>query len=297
MTLNYHHLQCFWAIAEAGSLTKAATRLHVTHSTLSVQLRTLEAFLGSALFDRRGRGLVLTPFGEEVRGYANEIFRLGREVVDLSRGAAGGWAMLRVGTLATLPKSIICRLVEGAFATGDTAIDVRHGRFDALLEDLAAGRLHVVLADQKPPQGTSLRLHAHTLGGTDLLVFGSPAVCGKLDGKFPRNLDGAPMLLPRLGTRLRRDIDSWFNARDLRVRVVGEFDDAGTLRAFGLRGWGLFPVRAALAAEVSDLGAARRVGKLDGLGESYVAITRDRTIRHPAIARLVAHARSRLEKD
>lgn len=297
MTMNYHHLQCFWAIAEAGSLTKAASHLHVTHSTLSVQLRALEAYLGSALFDRRGRGLVLTPFGEEVRSYATEIFRLGREVVDLSRGTAGGWAMLRVGTLATMPKSIICRLLEGAFATGDTAIDVRHGRFDALLEDLAAGRIHVVLADQKPPQGTALRLHAHVLGGTDLLMFGAPAACNKLEGKFPRNLDGAPMLLPRLGTRLRRDIDAWLSARDLRVRVIGEFDDAGTLRAFGLRGWGLFPVRAALAAEVSDLGAARRIGKLDGLVETYVAITRDRTIRHPAISRLVAQARSRLEKD
>ncbi|MBA3452546.1 MAG: LysR family transcriptional regulator, partial [Deltaproteobacteria bacterium] len=195
------------------------------------------------------------------------------------------------------PKSIICRLVEGAFATGDTAIDVRHGRFDALLADLAAGRLHVVVADQKPSQGTSLRLHAHALGETDLLMFGSPAACNKLEGKFPQNLAGAPMLLPRLGTRLRQDIDAWLNARDLRVRVIGEFDDAGTLRAFGLRGWGLFPVRAALAAEVSDLGTAKRVGKLDGLVETYFAITRDRTIRHPGIARMVERARARLDKD
>jgi LysR family transcriptional regulator, transcriptional activator of nhaA len=295
MSLNYHHLHCFWAIAEEGSLTRAAKRLHVTHSTLSVQLRALEDVLGAPLFDRKGRGLVLTPFGDEVRAYASEIFRIGRELVDMSRGGAGGRVVLRVGALATLPKTITCRLIESAFEADDIYVDVQHGPLDALLEDLAAGRLHVVLADQQPPQGSALRLYAHPLGDTELLIFGTDAVKRKLEGKFPRSLDGAAMLLPRSGTRLRRSIDAWLSSRDLHVRVVGEIDDAGTLRAFGLRGWGLFPVRAALASEIADVGGANRIGKLEGLVESYVAITRERTIRHPAIARLIERARARLD--
>ena len=145
-----------------------------------------------------------------------------------------------------------------------------------------------------PPQGTALRLHAHLLGETELLVFAMPALAAKLTGRFPGSLHGAPMLLPRPGSLLRRSIDAWLGLHDVRVRVIAEIDDAGTLRAFGLRGRGLFPVRAALATEVADVGGARRIGRFDGLGERYVAITRERTIRHPALAAIVESARERL---
>ena len=58
--LNYQHLFYFWMIAREGGLSRAAERLRITHSTLSVQLRALEEFLGAPLFERRGRRLVLT---------------------------------------------------------------------------------------------------------------------------------------------------------------------------------------------------------------------------------------------
>jgi LysR family transcriptional activator of nhaA len=85
--LNYQHLHYFWLIAREGSLTRAAARLRLTHSTLSAQVKKLEAFLGGELFDRRGRTLVLTPLGEDVAAYANDIFRLGAELVDTARGS------------------------------------------------------------------------------------------------------------------------------------------------------------------------------------------------------------------
>jgi LysR family transcriptional activator of nhaA len=292
--LNYHHLHCFWTIAEEGSISRAAKQLHVTHSTLSVQLRALEETLGGQLFERRGRGLVITPLGDEVRAYARDIFRIGRELLDVSARGSGGRVTVRVGALATLPRTITCRLLEPALDAGTFAIDVQHGPFDRVLEELAAGRIHVVLADQPPPQGSALRLHAHLLGETELLLFAAPALADRLAGRFPRSLHGAPMLLPRPGSLLRRSIDAWLGMHDIRVQVVGEIDDAGTLRAFGMRGRGVFPVRAALASEVADLGGARRIGRLEGLSERYLAITRERTIRHAAIAAIVQRARARL---
>jgi LysR family transcriptional activator of nhaA len=296
MHLNYHHLHCFWVIADEGSITRAARRLHVTHSTLSVQLRALEDVLGKELFERRGRGLVLTPFGDEIRVQASEIFRIGREIVDGSRRNFGELVRLRVGVLASLPKSITCRLLESIMDVGRTTIALQHGPLDRLLENLATGRLHVVLTDQAPPQGTNLRLHTHPLGETELLLYGTTSVAGKLRGSFPGSLDGAPLLLPPAGSQLRRQIDAWLGARDLHVRVAAELDDAGALRAFGLRGWGLFPVRSALASEVNDVRGTRRVGRLDGVRERYFAVTRDRAIRHIATAKLVELAREHLAK-
>ncbi len=62
-----------------------------------------------------------------------------------------------------------------------------------------------------------------------------------------------------------------------------------------MRGHGLFPVRSALASEVSDIKGARRLGSLEGVSERYFAITRERTVRHPALVRLIDKARARLD--
>lgn len=292
--LNYHHLYAFWMIAEAGSLSGAAKAMHITHSTLSVQLRAIEDALGASLFERRGRGLMITPFGDEVRARAGEIFRLGRELQDLAHHRSNRRLTLRFGVLASLPKSIACRLVEPAVDEA-TALDLQHGPFDQLLESLAAGRLHAVLADQAPPQSSGLRLHSHMLGASELLLYGTERIRASLDGRFPACLQGAPMLLPRGGSTQRRQIEHWLDDRELRVRVVGEIDDAGTLRAFGLRGHGLFPVRSALASEIADVTGTRRVGAFDGLRERYVMITRERTVRHASLVRIIEKARARLD--
>lgn len=293
-TLNYHHLYAFWKIAESGSITGAAKQMHVTHSTLSVQLRQLEDVLGGRLFERRGRGLVITPFGDEVHARAGEIFRLGGELVELAEHGRAGRMTIRIGVLASLPKTIVCRLVEPAIDR-DVTIDLQHGSFDRLLESLAAGRVHAVLADQAPTQATGLKLHGHALGESELLVYGTEKVLTRVRGRFPACLEGAPMFLPRAGSALRRQIEAWLDDHELRVTVVGEIDDAGTLRAFGLRGHGLFFVRSALASEVADIAGARRIGAFDGLRERYLAITRERTVRHPSLVRLIDKARARLD--
>ena len=105
--LNYHHLFYFWRIAREGGLSRAAEQLRVTHSTLSAQLRSLEDFFGGALFERRGRRLVLTPLGEEAASYADDIFRLGNELVDVARGRSlERKQALRVGIVSSMPKSV-----------------------------------------------------------------------------------------------------------------------------------------------------------------------------------------------
>src|SRR5687768_14713853 len=132
--LNYHHLLYFSVIARRGSLARAAEELSVTHSTLSAQLRALEGFLGGDLFERRGRGLILTPFGAEVASYAGDIFRTGAELVEVARGRkSGGRGALGVGAMGNLPKSIIFRLLEPALRVDpETVLDVRQDRSERL---------------------------------------------------------------------------------------------------------------------------------------------------------------------
>ncbi|MCC7542737.1 MAG: LysR family transcriptional regulator [Deltaproteobacteria bacterium] len=288
--LNYHHLFYFWMIAQEGGVARAAERLRLTHSTLSAQLRMLEAALEGELFERRGRRLVLTPFGAEVAGYAGDIFRLGTELVELARsGAHGRRTPLKVGVVGTMPRSIAHGLLEPGLQTEERGpLSVRQDTLPRLVEELGAGRLHVVLSDALP-DAAGVRLHRRLLGETDILLYGTKALARRYRAGFPASLQGAPVLLPGAGS-LRRAIDRWLAERDIRVHVEGEIDDAALLRVIGSRGLGLFPVRVALRAEMAEIVGTAPVGPLQGVRERYYALSLERRIHHPAVVAIVERA-------
>lgn len=74
-------LECFLAVAESGSFTKAANRVGRTQSAITQQMNKLEALLGKELFNRK-KGSTLTEDGELFLAYARRIYTLHREVVD-----------------------------------------------------------------------------------------------------------------------------------------------------------------------------------------------------------------------
>ena len=88
--LNDHHQLYFWTIAREGSTAGAAKRLRLSPPTVSEQLGRLEESLGTTLFERTGRGLVLTEAGAVVFKYADDLFSLGRERVDTVKGRRQG---------------------------------------------------------------------------------------------------------------------------------------------------------------------------------------------------------------
>ena len=73
--MELRHLRYFAALAASLSFTRAAEKVHVTQSTLSHQIRQLEEELGSALFDRVGKKVVLTDAGETFLAYASRALK------------------------------------------------------------------------------------------------------------------------------------------------------------------------------------------------------------------------------
>jgi LysR family transcriptional regulator, transcriptional activator of nhaA len=291
--LNYHHLFYFSVIAREGGLAAAARKLRLTHSTLSAQLRVLEKHFGAALFERSGRRLVLTPFGVDAASYAEDIFRLGRELNDVARGRVSpGREVLRVGVVAGLPKTLVHHLLSPALDMMDTGtVQILQQTSASSLKALAAGRLHLVISDDVPAAATSLKIHAHALGETDVLFYASAAISASLSGKFPRSLEKAWFVLPPVSVALRRNLDDWFLAHHLDVNIKAEIEDAGLLRAFGSAGRGIFPVRAALRAEVEDLHDIKKVGACRGVRERYFLLSTERRIKHPGVSALIDGAR------
>lgn len=294
--LNYNHLFYFWRIAREGGLSRAAEQLGVTHSTLSAQLGQLENTLGGALFERRGRVLVLTPFGEEAAAYADDIFRLGGELLELARGRSlERRTALRVGVVGSIPKSLAYDLLEPGIATpGHSLLVARQDNYARLLEELASGRLHMVLSDMPPPEASSQRVYSHLLGESGILIYGTPELAKRYRRGFPRSLEGAPLLVPAAPSSLRLQLDRWFTERALHLQIEGEFDDAGLMRIAGARGRGLFPVREALRAEVEESLDVTLVGRFEGIVERYYVVTGQRKVRHPAVSRLIETAREEL---
>jgi LysR family transcriptional regulator, regulator for metE and metH len=93
MDLEIRHLQLVAAVADVGSLTRAGDRLHLTQSALSHQLRDIESRLGTPLFLRIGKRLVLTPAGERLLASAKEVLqrleRTEEEIRQIGRDRAG----------------------------------------------------------------------------------------------------------------------------------------------------------------------------------------------------------------
>lgn len=294
--LNYHHLRYFWAVAREGGVTRASRRLHISQPTVSAQIRELEQALGEALFAKKGRTLELTEVGRLVYRYADEIFGLGRELLDAVKGGVPGRTpLLRVGIDNVVPKVIAYRLLEPALKLDRPVHVVCHEDKPArLLAALAIHELDIVLTDAPVGTGLSVRAYNHLLGECAVTVFGQESLARAHRTHFPRSLDGAPLLLPTEGTALRRSLDAWFEAQSIRPRVVGEFEDSALLKVFGEAGRGLFVAPSATEAEVRRQYRVHRLGTIDAVKERFYAISVERKLKHPAVVAISEAARAKL---
>jgi LysR family transcriptional activator of nhaA len=294
-SLNYHHLRYFWAAAREGGITRAARQLHVAQPSLSAQIRQLEDALGEKLFARSGRTVVLTEMGRIAFRYADEIFGLGREMVEAFAGQPSGRpGRVRVGVANVIPKLIAYRLLEPALRSPDPVrLECLEGAPDALLAELALHHLDVVLADTPVPPNVRIQAYNHLLGECGVSIFATRKLADGRRRGFPRSLDGAPVLLPTGNTSQRRLLQQWFDAEGIRPHVVAEFEDSGLLKAFGEAGRGLFPAPSAIERDVCRHYGVAVVGRLP-VRERFYALTVQRRIRHPAVIAISERARRTL---
>ena len=294
--LNYHHLLYFWTVAKTGTVTAASKELGLTPPTVSAQVHQLEEALGEQLFTKRGRHLVLTDMGKVVYGYADEIFGLGRELMDTLRGRPTGRpARLKVGISDVVPKLITHRILEPVLDLDpDVRLVCREGKTQHLLAELATHDLDVVLADEPIPSSVSVKAYNHLLGSSGVTFFATPERARKVKRDFPKSLDGVPVLLPTENTPMRRGLEAWLDQQGIRPQVVAEFEDSALLKTFGEHGAGVFISPTAIADAVCERYAVKIVGQTDEVRESFYLITVHRRLKHPAVVAISDQAKQRL---
>jgi LysR family transcriptional regulator for metE and metH len=172
--LEIRHLKLLSAVAEAGSVTEAGKRLHLTQSALSHQLRDAEEKLGTALFLRLGKKMVLTPAGEKLlvcaRRVLEELSNAEAQVEGLNGGARG---VIRLSTECYtcyhwLPP--LLKKFHDKFSRVEVNIDAGATAYPAAA--LLEGKLDVAIMCT-PPRNRSLR--ATPMFEDELVIVMAPA--------------------------------------------------------------------------------------------------------------------------
>ena len=294
--LNYNHLQYFRVVVREGGIAAASRRLQVGRPAISMQIKRLEEFVGEPLFERRGRYLALTEMGKLVQGYADEIFRNGDELIDAVRGRGTGRpAPFRVGIADVMAKLVAFQLLEPAL-DGDEpiALECREDEPNRLFAELAVRNLDLVLSDIPLAPGLDVKAYNHVMGESTTTLFAAPTLARKLKRNFPRSLEGAPFLMPAPMAAIRRQLEQWLEEAGLRPVIVGEFEDSALMKVFGQVGRGVFPGPTVVKDEIAKKYGVRPLGELERVRERFYAVSPERRIKHPAVTRMVEHAKAKL---
>ena len=285
--LNFKHLRYFWMVAKTGSIAAAAAQLHLTPHAISGQLSEFERSLGSKLLQRKGRNLELSEAGQRIVGYADEIFGLSDALLGtLSEERSSRVVPFRVGIADSVPKSIAQRLLAPALQLSEAVrLICREGRLTALLSELSVHQLDMVIADRSMPSNLSVRGFSHPLGESAMTIFGTASLVRSLKNRtsFPKNLKGAPFLLPGEDFAIRTKLSQWLDENKVNPLVRAEFDDSALMKAFGQAGVGFFPAPSAQEKHICSQYHVRAVGRIESVRLQIYAITTERRITHPAI--------------
>ena len=282
--LNYHHLYYFFVIAKAGSISKACEQLRLAQSTVSAQLKQFESFLGRPLFERRNQRLYLTEEGRTVLDYAESIFELGRELQDtLGDRPVTGRRRVQVGVLNATPRAFTHALLCAVLAHEPSAhVSVQEGSLEWLLAELGQQRLDVILTDVPVRQGDRGEFANHVIGKIPIVFTAVPAVA-RTYRRFPRALDGAPIILPMAPSQVYHQVQAFFAEHKLAPRIVAEVQDVELARRLALSGFGIAPLNAYTVSVSLPANGLAVIGPhaATGIDETIYLVTRKRKWPNP----------------
>ena len=251
--LNFKHLRYFAAVAQHGSITAAATVLHVAPQTVSAQLAELESAMGRQLFDRLGKRLQLNADGESAMEYAKAIFALGEELVGmLAERNAPRRTRLRIGITDSVPKTVATKLLAPVIAKKPEQLDLicTEGPLNHLLSQTLDHRLDLVLTDAPPSAELSAGVRVQMLVKPGLSFLAAPQIAERYPGRFPKRLDGMPFLLWSTESAIALAIQQWLAAHNVSPTLTGRFDDSALMKAFAEEGLGAIAVPSIVEREV-----------------------------------------------
>lgn len=285
--LNYNHLRYFWAVAHDGNLTRTAERLNLTQSALSVQIRKLEERLGHALFERRGRRLLLTEAGRIALDHADAIFQAGEELLGTLRNAGAARQALRVGALATLSRNFQMAFLRPLLGRTDIELILRSGSSAELLSALQALSLDVVLINRAPARDGLTPFVAHRLAEQPVSLVGTPRRLDGMKGGLAELLRAHPVILPTSDSGVRIGFDALVDRLGIRLQIAAEVEDMAMMRLLAREDIGLAVLPPIVVKDEIAAGLLVEADQLPGIAETFYAVTMERRFPNPLLQPLV----------
>ncbi len=289
--LNYHHLRYFRAVANEGNLTRAAARLRISQSALSIQLRRLEESLGHELFQRENKRLKLTASGRLVLGYAESIFRTGEEMMAmLDRHSPARPKVLSVGAVATLSRNFQIELLKPFLNQADLRVVLRSGSLRELLAELEAHAIDVVLSNLPVKREAHTGWHSHLLGEEPVSLVGRP-VKGRRRFRFPDDLRETPVILPSLESDMRVAFDLVMERAGIQPIIAAEVEDMAMLRLVARESDALTLVPPVVVRDELREGLLVERHRLAQIKKGFYAITPSRRFPNELVRQLIERKR------
>jgi LysR family transcriptional activator of nhaA len=166
------------------------------------------------------------------------------------------------------------------------------GKLPDLLAQLTTHRIDVVLADEPASPSVSGKLFNHLIATSGVSFCATPSLAKQLKGRFPKNLDGAPALLPTQNCALRRELESWFRSSGIEPKVLAEFEDAALTKIVASKGLGFIVVPTLVVDEAVERHGFVQLGSTMDIDTPFYAITVERRLTHPAILAITSSAKA-----
>ena len=291
--LNLHHLRLFRAVASDGTLTGAARGLNLSQSALSTQIRALEASLGHDLFERRGRGLILTEAGRIALDHAEAIFRTADDLTVTLQETGRGRRALRVGALATLSRNFQMQFLRPLIGRPDVEVVLRSGSQAELLRGLEALSFDVVLTNLAPPRDATTPWLVHRLAEQQVSLIGTPARLGAAPHLIGDLLRHQPLLLPPPETALRAAFDAFAGRLGIVPMIAAEVEDMAMLRLLAREDAGLAVIPPIVVQDELAAGSLVEAAQLDDVTETFLAVTAARRFPNPLLSQVLTQSRFR----
>lgn len=282
--LNYHHLYYFRAIATEGGIARAAEKLLIGQPTLSAQLKQLEDMVGKPLFERRNRKLLLTDAGKAALNYANEIFRLGDEMLEVLKDRSpDNQIQLQIGALDSVPKNVLLSLVTAAHKISPCAVSILEGKGDELFRELRAHRIDLIVSNYPSQALEEAQVFSKSVAKLPVSVYGSKKFSA-LKKNFPQSLNAKPFVLPTTHSKLRHDLNHYFKLHGIQALSVAETQDTSLQKLLAGNGVGLAPFSEVKGVKEENL---FRIGRLADVHEEIWLISAQRKLENPVASKLM----------
>jgi LysR family transcriptional activator of nhaA len=283
--LNYNHLYYFWMVCKQGSVKKAADTLFLTPQTITGQIKALEARMDSKLLKRNGRHVEPTELGQLIYKYADRMFGLSYEMLDIVNYSQRANILFDVGVSDAISKHIVSQILLQAVPKNEH-IHLRcfESTHELLLEQLSQHKLDMILSDCPVDSTRNSGLFSKKLGESQMsfFSFSPPSSACLLDV-----LQSQRVLIPGSRTVMGRNVLQWFDSQGIQADIMGEFDDVALMKSFA-RSYEetIFLAPFSYTAESDYDAAMHYLGSIADLKEQYYIIFAERMIQHPAVKRI-----------